>query len=161
MIKFPRLFNSENLQIYKILQSCKTIKIPKTFNLKKYQILSVWTTKEKKINKYIRKLKNRITHLSLFWFFEKISIRKIPKIFCFEKFKLAIYEIPKVYHFKNSKNFQFGKFEKFRKSSNFWNCSISKNINNKKKSQAQNSINFQFYNLSYILSVRKIRTNIK
>ena len=101
---------------------------------------------------------------------------KITKLGKFKKFRIG--KIPKNVNLKNYKNFRFVKFQKFhirklskisktfkfQKSPIFWNCSISKNRKFSKfykLKNHQNPINFQFYNLSYILNILIIRTNIK
>ena len=77
--------------------------------------------------------------------------------------------MPKICNFKNSITFEFGTFQKFPKFSNFENHQISEIVQFRKIAnfqnfpiwKTQNSINFQFYKLSYILSVRIILKNMK
>ena len=106
--------------------------------------------------------------------FQKLQIWKILKHFNLKNSKNINFENSKNINSENSKNLQCGDFEKFaiskilnisqifqfRKTSNFWNFSIS-NINKFSKyyslEKYQNSMNLQFYKLSYILNVRIIQ----
>ena len=89
--------------------------------------------------------------------FQTFPIWKIPK-------KIKLKQIPNIFNFGNSKNFQFAKFQIIPKFYNFENLEISgiaqfrkvENFQNFAIWKTQNSINFQFLKLSYILRIRII-----